>query len=104
MIPPCEYRYPSCSLCGQDTDYDQTREALICFDCCVGWSGTDVNGYRLDETLPRCSRETRPPYLAGHRYRCVLTEGHESGHIGTQIDRPDSDITHQWSEPAAVES
>ena len=86
MPPPLEPRCPPCSICGEDTHYE---DGFICEPCGAAWDSENYNhdaGEWIDgETqcpwaLAYWRDSAEYPHLRDIVYRCLLTDGHEGKH------------------------
>lgn len=82
--PPLEHPVPPCSLCGEETVYD---DGFYCLDCEASWDSdlSHLDGYSSwdDPAAEQCPATVRPwagstryPALADTVWRCLLSTGH----------------------------
>jgi uncharacterized Zn ribbon protein len=92
LPPPLVPRAPDCSICGQETEFQDGWE---CPHCGAYWSDDnrayEEPGEWYDESLPRCESIHRPyekyanseldnlRELRWVQYRCILELGHKDG-------------------------
>lgn len=85
--PPLEPRCPPCSICGEDTTYE---DGFVCEPCGASWDSENYHhepGQWLNGEEPQCPwalaywrDNTTYPHLRDIVYRCLLTEAHEGKH------------------------
>lgn len=81
--PPLEFRTPPCSICGEDTDYE---DGFVCNECGAYWDADNAHlnkGEWHDPDATQCTSVLTPwpndtnPALREVRYRCILADDHE---------------------------
>ena len=95
--PELEFPYPPCSLCGEDTDYD---DGFYCSPCGASWSTEGRDGDLVDPDLKVCPSTHKPfdrPDLGAeyesirhHVNHCIREDGHDGKHR--------SDIYSEWGD------
>ncbi|WP_027933713.1 hypothetical protein [Amycolatopsis thermoflava] len=109
--PPIEHRAPDCSICGEETHWDDG--GFGCEDCGAWWPeeavGREEPGEWNDEDERQC-RWVIQPYadhpvherLRPFTYRCLKAEDHDQSsddgirwHVGQRVDEPEPD-TYSW--------
>lgn len=108
-IPPLAPRMPDCTLCGEETVFE---EGWVCEDCKVHWPASFdlLPGSTEDfEPRPQCPAEHEPSWGKGRRYRCAREAGHDVDpkqpwqtiwHEGVRVDgdAPDPLDAYGWTE------
>lgn len=84
--PPLEPRCPPCSICGEDTRYE---DGFVCEPCGAAWDSENYNhddgewidsGDQCPWALAYWRDSAQYPHLQNIVYRCLLTEAHAGKH------------------------
>lgn len=109
LPPPLDFPYPPCSICGNDTSYE---EGFYCAPCGASWPSEGAPEGEWDEepNAEQCPSEHRPwaaekyagmPALHQMVYRCSLDAGHADA--GRGADRHvHPDWQDGWTDTEAV--
>lgn len=99
---PLEYRYPSCTMCGEEVSHD--GDSFYCEHCDAHWPDShNDEGSWADESAEQCGSTHQPlaknQFAEGKPYqfetkRCLLSADHKPPH---RID----DLT-TWTDETAV--
>lgn len=85
--PPLEPRCPPCSICGEDTTYEDG--SFVCEPCGAAWGSEDYHyepgewtdgGRQCPWALAYWRDNTTYPHMRDIVYRCLLSEGHVGKH------------------------
>lgn len=91
LPPPLDFPYPPCSVCGEDTTFE---EVFYCAPCGASWDEHGApEGEWEDPAAEQCPSTHRPwagekyaniPILREKVYRCALELGHAEAERGAK--------------------
>lgn len=81
--PPVEHRAPVCSMCLEETHYD---DGWVCEHCSAYWSSDGDTGSWMNDDVEQCGGVLQPflksvhENIRTHEYRCLLDVDHKGDH------------------------